>query len=197
MYMITSDHFNDADMLISNVEYQLKKGIKLVQLRIKSKKRDNYEDNYEDSYEFYANQLIRLCNQYSAKLVLNHSLKSFPNVDCFGIHITSSELMETQSIPDEIRKQYTISCPIHNYRELDQANELKLDFAILTPIQKSISHPDVPYIGWEQSATFLKRTDIPLYAAGGMTINDLSKAKELGFVGVACLGTLWRDTPTA
>jgi len=183
VYMITNDDFEDAETLVNKVEHQLKKGIKLVQLRIKNKK--------NDSYELYANALFKLCNKYSAKLILNHSLRSLPNLDCFGIHITSSELMETQSIPDEIRKKYTISCPVHNDQELDRANELKLDFAILTPIQQSISHPHVPYIGWKESEMLLKRSDIPLYAAGGMGINDLQQVKDLGFVGIACLGALW------
>lgn len=183
IYMITNDDFDDVEMLLNKVEHQLKKGIKLVQLRIKKKKKD--------SYEFYANQLVKICDKHAAKLVLNHSLKSLPNLDCFGIHITSNELMETQNIPDGIRKKYQISSPVHNEQELARANELKLDFAILTPIQKSISYPHVPFIGWNESEMLLKKTDIPLYAAGGMNVNDLQKAKDLGFVGIACLGALW------
>jgi|GEM_PF-6420086 len=183
VYMITNDNFETADALISKVEHQLKKGIKLVQLRIKKQKKD--------SYEFYAGELLKTCNHYSAKLVLNHSLKSFPDLDCFGIHITSSELMETQNIPDEIRKKYTLSCPIHNHQELAKANELKLDFAILTAIRQSISHPGAPYIGWEESERLVKKSAIPLYAAGGMNISDLQKVKDRGFVGVASLGALW------
>ena len=184
VYMITDDDFETVEALVSKVEHQLKKGIKLVQLRIKKEKKEGYA--------FYANALLKLCHPYSAKLVLNHSLKSFPNLDCFGIHITSSELMETQNIPDEIRKKYTISCPVHNHQELAKAHELKLDFAILTAIRQSISHPGAPYIGWEESERLVKQSAIPLYAAGGMNINDLQKVKDLGFVGVASLGALWK-----
>jgi 8-oxo-dGTP diphosphatase len=183
VYMITNDDFDDTETLINKVELQLKMGIKFVQLRIKK--------NKKDGYAFYANELFKLCNKYSAKLILNHSLKSFPNLDCFGVHITSNELMEIQSIPDELRKKYTVSSPIHNEQELERANQLKLDFAIMTPIQKSISHPHVPYIGWKESEMLLKKSDIPLYAAGGMSVNDLQKVKALGFVGIACLGSLW------
>jgi len=183
IYMITNDDFEEVETLISKVEQQLKNGIRLVQLRIKKEKKD--------SFEFYADALLRKCNQYSAKLVLNHSLKSFLNLDCFGIHITSNELMETKNIPNEIRKKYKISSPVHNYQELERANKLKLDFAIVTPIQKSISHPRAPSIGWKESGMFLKKADLPLYAAGGMHIHDLQKAKDLGFVGIACLGALW------
>jgi 8-oxo-dGTP diphosphatase len=184
VYMITNDDFETAQALINKVEQQLKKGIKLVQLRIKKEKKE--------SYESYAKELLKLCNQYDAKLVLNHNLKSFPNLDCFGIHITSNELMETQTIPDKIRKKYTISCPVHNHQELTKAHELKLDFAILTAIRQSISHPGAPYIGWEKSEKLVIESAIPLYAAGGMTVNDLQKVKDLGFVGVASLGALWK-----
>jgi 8-oxo-dGTP diphosphatase len=183
VYMITSDDFDDAITLINKVEQQLKKGIRLVQLRIKNKKKDGYE--------FYANAVLNVCDRYSAKLVLNHSLKSFPNINCFGIHITSKELMETHDIPDEIRKKYILSCPVHNQQELIKAHELRLDFATLTPIQQSISYPDAPYIGWDEAAELIKKSDIPLYAAGGMQIGDVHKAKDLGFMGIASIGALW------
>lgn len=183
VYMITNDDFEDVETLIKKVDHQLNQGIRLVQLRIKNKK--------DAGYDFYAKKLLDLCNRYSANLVLNHTIKSLPDVNCYGIHITSSELMETKSIPDAIREKYTISCPVHNYQELAKAHVLKLDFAILTPIQKSFSSPGAPFIGWDGAAKLFKETNIPLYAAGGMRINDLKKVKELGFVGIASMGSLW------
>ena len=183
VYMITNDDFEDVETLIKKVDHQLNQGIRLVQLRIKKKK--------DAGYDFYAKKLLDLCNRYSANLVLNHTIKSFPDVNCYGIHMTSSELMETKSIPDAIREKYTISCPVHNDQELAQANALKLDFAILTPIQKSFSSPGAPFIGWDGAKKLLKETNIPLYAAGGMRVSDLNKVKELGFVGIASIGSLW------
>lgn len=183
VYMITNDDFDDVEILLKKVDHQLKQGVRLVQLRIKNKK--------DASYDFYAKKLLDLCQQYSAHLVLNHSIKSLPDINCYGIHITSNELMETKSIPDAIREKYTISCPVHNDQELAKANALKLDFAILTPIQKSFSYPAAPFIGWSEAEKLLKETNIPLYAAGGMQVNDLKKVKELGFVGIASMGALW------
>lgn len=184
VYMITHDDFDNVQTLKYKVESQLRRGVRLVQLRMKKTK--------AEPFEYYAKALVETCNKYSAKLVLNHRLRSLPDVDCFGIHITSHELMKTKNIPDEIRSKYKISSPIHNYHQLDRAIELNLDFAVLTPIQKSISHPDAMYIGWKNAECFPKKTDIPLYAAGGMGISDIEKAKNLGFVGIASLGALWR-----
>ena len=183
VYMITNDDFEDVETLIKKIDHQLNQGIRLVQLRIKNKK--------DAGYDFYAKKLLDLCNRYSANLVLNHTIKSLPDVNCYGIHMTSSELMETKNIPDAIREKYTISCPVHNHQELAKANVLKLDFAILTPIQKSFSYPGAPFIGWDGAKKLLKETNIPLYAAGGMRVNDLKKVKELGFVGIASMGSLW------
>src|SRR5450830_683488 len=179
IYMITYDDFENVENLISKVETQLKKNIKLVQLRIKNEKSGHYA--------LYADELFKLCNAYSARLVLNHPLNAIPKVDCFGVHITSEELMQTQGISDHIKNKYTVSCPVHNLQELDKANELGFDFAILSPIKKSITYPKIQPVGWKESEIFIKRANMPLYAAGGMGMTDLHQAKDSGFVGIACL----------
>jgi thiamine-phosphate pyrophosphorylase len=184
IYMITYDDFGNVETLVSKVEKQLKNNIKLVQLRIKNEQSENYAR--------YADELFKLCNAYSARLVLNHPLNTIPKVDCFGVHMTSEALMQTQGIPGHIKNKYTVSCPVHNLQELDKANELGVDFAILTPIKKSITYPKVQAVGWTESEIFIKRAKMPLYAAGGMGMNDLHQAKDSGFVGIACLGTLWK-----
>ena len=104
VYMITNDDFDNVHTLRYKVESQLRRGIRLVQLRIKKQK--------AEPYEFYAKALAEICNRYSAKLVLNHSLKTVPDVDCFGIHMTSRELTDTRTIPDKLRNKFKISCPV-------------------------------------------------------------------------------------
>ncbi len=79
----------------------------------------------------------------------------------------------------------------HTLNELKQAEQLGVDFALLSPVKKTMTHPDVTPLGWSNFADAIQHVAIPVYALGGMKISDIQIAKESGAQGVAAIRGLW------
>lgn len=183
VYLITGNLVsNEADFL-QRAKAKIESGIQLLQLRIKGISEQLYAD--------IAIEVAKMCQQHGCNLILNHSLENLPDTQFQGIHLTSKLLMHYKHIPQRIRDQYWLSAACHDLIELERAEALCLDFAILTPIQKSNYAPTARYIGWKKAIELRENTSIPLFAAGGMDVDDVSYVKEQGFHGIAALGALW------
>ncbi len=183
-YLITSEVNAGLHAFLNNVERCLKSGVKLVQLRLKNVK--------IKEYIAIAKEVNVLCLQYGASLIVNNELSIIDYLsDVQGVHLTSERLMQCEIIPDDIKQNYMVSAACHNRSELDKADSLHLDFAILTPILQSGSHPGAPYLGWDTALLLKSETNVPLYAAGGLCPTDIEYAQANKFLGVAAINSMW------
>jgi 8-oxo-dGTP diphosphatase len=62
---------------------------------------------------------------------------------------------------------------------------LDLDFVVLSPVKSTQSHPEIDALGWQAFADLAKKTTLPVYALGGMTLTDLPIALSYGARGIA------------
>jgi thiamine-phosphate pyrophosphorylase len=84
---------------------------------------------------------------------------------------------------------FTLSTSIHN--EMDIQTLTHFDYAFLGPVFNSISK--VGYKGklnetWQRD---VKKSDVPLYAIGGINKINIKQLNALGFKGAAVLGAIW------
>jgi len=96
-------------------------------------------------------------------------------------HLTSSQLMKTQTRPS-VR---WLSAACHNEAEVEQANNLAADFIFISPVNDTPSHPDTKGIGWEQFQLLAELAHMPVYALGGVGLDDLETARRHGAQGIA------------
>jgi len=54
-----------------------------------------------------------------------------------------------------------------------------------------LSHPGSMPIGWSDFKKLADKSNIPVFALGGMTENDLKISKEYGGQGIAAIGEFW------
>jgi len=85
-----------------------------------------------------------------------------------------------------------VSASCHDRHELDRAAELDLDFALLSPVLPTLSHPGAPALGWEGFARLAKNLPIAVYALGGVSRADLDEAWRHGAHGIAMLRGAWQ-----
>ena len=104
-----------------------------------------------------------------------------------GLHLTSRHLMNIDRRPDFD----TVAASCHNREELQQAVKLGLDFAVLSPVMKTLSHPESQPLGISKMAELIANCPIPVYALGGMTIDQLHKVQSHGAHGIAMLRNAW------
>ncbi len=163
--------------------YQLEKtleSIHLVQFRAKSLNNINYAR--------YAAKIRRLCDDHACRLLLNHSPQTVASIAAHGLHLTAQQLMQWQG--DELAGHYLLAASCHNATELERGNAF-LDFAVLSPVKQTASHPNTQPLGWWQFQQWAQQAHYPVYALGGLHRQDLHCAIAHGAQGIAAIHGLW------
>lgn len=78
-----------------------------------------------------------------------------------------------------------LGCATHNDEEIEAAKLLMADFVILSPVLASPSHPENQGLGWQQFSEMAARFPGPVFAMGGMTLQELDSALAAGAHGIA------------
>lgn len=121
-------------------------------------------------------------------LVVNDDESLATAVGASGVHLSAPRLMETRQRP-----AFTwVGASCHNAEELAQAQRLQLDYAVFSPVKKTLTHVAAVPIGWDGFIQMASRSSIPLYALGGMTLADMPTAIQHGAHGIAMMRQGWQ-----
>lgn len=185
-YLITGKFINQDDF-VSKLNNALANGIRLVQLRLKN------GDISVEKAQSLIRQCALLCNTAGAHLLLNvpqsyRQIVALSNVKFDGFHADSRTLTALSERP--VGKLFSASC--HNHQALLKAQQLKADFVVLSPVQKTASHPDMQAMGWPVFSAMVEPCTMPVYALGGVSENDLPQAWSQGAQGVAAISAFWK-----
>ncbi|MCK4675132.1 MAG: Nudix family hydrolase [Gammaproteobacteria bacterium] len=186
-YLITGK-FIDNDDFINKLKNALNNEIKLVQLRLKN---NSLKDL--NQLQTLVEQTAVLCKQAGAKLMLNLSNDSLDQIDLSkiefaGFHADSKTLQALSQRPGV--RLFSASC--HNKEEMLKAKQLNSDFMVLSPVQKTASHPEMQAMGWLQFSSLIENVSIPVYALGGVSEKDIKTAWLSGAQGVAAISAFWK-----
>lgn len=113
-----------------------------------------------------------------------------------GMHLRAALLMRlTQRPLDRDGRQHGVSvaASCHDASELAQAEALGLDFVVLGPVRATASHPERAPLGWPAFAALRETVSLPIYALGGMAVDDLAQARAHGAQGIAAIRSLWPE----
>jgi 8-oxo-dGTP diphosphatase len=132
-------------------------------------------------------QMLPLMKRYGARLLLNADIELAREVGADGVHLNAAQLASLQQRP--ALSWCAASC--HNAEELQRAQELGCDFAVLSPVLPTLSHPGEPTLGWEKFAEITRGSAIPVYALGGMTPASMARGWQHGAHGIALLRQAW------
>ncbi|TCV94971.1 8-oxo-dGTP diphosphatase [Luteibacter rhizovicinus] len=165
------------------VNAALDRGDTLIQLRLPELPIDVVRD--------LAAQLLPRARSKQAVLLLNGDIDGARRLgDGVGVHLRSAQLRELTSRPLPLGRVVGASC--HDEAELAHAVRLGADFATLSPVLPTASHPDAATLGWKRFAELAESASLPVYALGGMTQALLSRAREASGQGIAGItGLLW------
>jgi 8-oxo-dGTP diphosphatase len=82
-----------------------------------------------------------------------------------------------------------VSC--HDAAELAHAVSIGADFALLSPVLPTLTHPGAATLGWETFSALAAASAIPVYGLGGLERADVARAQSHGAHGVALLRGAW------
>jgi 8-oxo-dGTP diphosphatase len=100
-----------------------------------------------------------------------------------GVHLRAAQLRELHARPLPRGQWVGASC--HDARELQLAAQLDADFAVLGPVNPTASHPHAVPLGWRGFETLTFDACLPVYALGGVSQDDLERARAAGAQGIA------------
>ena len=106
-----------------------------------------------------------------------------------GVHLGAEQLLELEQRPLPADQLVAASC--HDLAQLQAAQRLGCDFAVLGPVQATASHPGIAPLGWDAFEQLREQVSLPLYALGGMGPDDIPQARRHGAQGIAAIRGLW------
>lgn len=178
-YVISPDVSEPADWL-AGLEATLARGERLVQLRIRGDDTQRFE---------LAREALSRCHQYNAQLLINTDFRLAAEIGADGVHLNSRQLAQGVDRPAGFNGWLAASC--HNDVDLQRAADCRADFAVLSPVAATASHPDAIPLGWLQWARWVAQAKLPVYALGGMQLSDGPLARRHGGQGIAAISGLW------
>lgn len=164
---------NDTRQIVLDLQEVAKQGVSLVQVRAKGLCAQDAE------------HLMASLRDQCDKLKLSYLLNSQMQVNRLageGVHLTSPDLMVLNERPEGAG---LVAASCHNLQELRKAEQLALDFAVLSPIKVTSSHPDAKALGWAQFEEWISEVNIPVFALGGMRMQDYEQALMYGAQGIS------------
>ncbi len=178
-YVITPPDPGDPARFSSAVSEALASGVRLLQLRIRRP---------DIALAGVAGDVAAMCRQSGASLLINGDLELAKALGC-GVHLSSRQLYEIDARPLATTSWVAASC--HSPQQLARASELGVDFAVLSPVRETASHPQAQAIGWPRFANWVEGLALPVYGLGGMTRQDIPMAWRNGAQGVAGIRGVW------
>lgn len=120
--------------------------------------------------------------------LINHDIELARTLGS-GVHLTSAQLLALDQRPLPAEQLVAASC--HDLQQLQAAQRLGCDFVVLGPVQATSSHPEAVPMGWEHFAELRAQVALPIYALGGLGLDDIVTARRHGAQGIAAISSLW------
>ena len=182
-YLITPPAVKDRSAFMGTLESRLRTGVRLLQLRVFGLSQMELLD--------LGRSVCDLAHAYQARVLLNGSAQTAVRIGADGVHLSSRALSEHQARPVAPDQLLAASC--HSPEDLAMAAGLGVDFAVLSPVLPTPSHPDAEPLGWSRFAAWVDAAVVPTYALGGMQDRLTETAWAHGAQGIAGIRGLWGD----
>jgi 8-oxo-dGTP diphosphatase len=171
----------DDQALLRDLRKILAGGVKLLQFRLK--------ELPPARRGTFLQIALPLCRQHGITTLINSALDECAHFTADGLHLTSRDLMAMRQRPQHYA---WVAASCHNLQELLHTQRIGADFAVLAPVAATKTHPDAEPLGWQRVCAWLAQVNIPVYALGGMTVQDAVRAYAAGAQGIAGI-RLFRD----
>jgi len=182
-YLITPSFApSESRALLDGIERACAAGFRLIQFR--------QPTWAPDEIVRAAREANAICARHGAALMINASWIIAERLGLAGVHVPARIAAALDLRPISRDSWFAISC--HDAAELRHAERIGADFATLSPVASTPSHPDVKPLGWDAFAERVAGAALPVYALGGLGADDVASAQAHGGQGAAAIRAFWR-----
>lgn len=179
VYAITSAARLGETEFMLRLEQALERGTRLIQVR---------EPGFTaERLAAFARAVSERARSCGARVLINGDPSLARAIGADGVHLQSGQLMTLETAPD--CALWGASC--HDAAELGRAAMLGADFAVLSPVLPTPTHPEAGGLGWSRFTELACACPLPVYALGGMRPELLETALRHGAHGIALLSGAW------
>jgi 8-oxo-dGTP diphosphatase len=171
--LITRPEGDEPESVLAHLERGLAAGVRLVQFRVFGLGEEGRRRLFE--------QVRARCCEADALLLCNSAM-GINGAEADGLHLSARDLYRLHERPAGLR---WLAASCHSLDDLRRAEALGADFALLSPVLPTPSHPDAAPLGWTDFAQAVEAVNLPIYALGGMRPDLREIAWRHGAQGIA------------
>ena len=172
---------SDIQQFVGSIDQALAAGTRLLQLRLPGWSREEITA--------LARVVRERCREHGANLLLNADWQLAEVLGLDGVHLPSRIAMALNRRPVDRHRWLAVSC--HNAEELNHAAAIGADFATLSPVHSTPGHANSAPLGWQHFAELVSNAPMPVFALGGMQLDEIERARGHGGQGIAAIRSLW------
>lgn len=176
LYALTNAAETGIAAELARLENALAQGLRLIQIRDKTLPP-------EQRRQLAQAVMVRAGRYAGTRVLVNDDEALARAVGAHGLHLSSTRLAQATERPSF--EWVAASC--HDADDLARAAALNLDFALLSPVLPTASHPESEGIGWDAFARLIEHAPLPVFALGGMRPETLATARDHGAHGIALM----------
>ncbi|MXV38228.1 thiamine phosphate synthase [Flavobacteriaceae bacterium Ap0902] len=180
---VTDERIIDENAFFQIIEDSLQGGATIIQLREKSMPgRELYHRAWK---------VKKLCDSYNVPLIINDRLDIALAIDAQGLHVGQEDLPATVA-RRILGSNKIIGLSISNAMQLNEANQLPIDYVGLSPIFQTSTKTknlDKP-AGLEGLKNLSRLSKFPMISIGGINENNTAAIMEHGSAGIAVVSAI-------
>ena len=178
---------NTIEEQVYNIHKALDNGCDWIQMRFKK--------NYSDDAFTLAEAVKMLCKEYLATFIINDNVHLAQQLDADGVHLGLSD-MSVEEARLILGKTKIIGGTANTFEDVLQRTVENCDYIGLGPFQFTTTKQHLsPILGLEGYRSIIeqmkaKNIQIPIYAIGGITLENVESLMKTGIHGIAISGLI-------
>ena len=175
IYLVTDEKACLEKDFYSCIEEAIKGGVKIVQLR---EKNISTKDFYEKALK-----VKEICKNYGALFIINDRLDIAQAVGADGVHLGQSD-MPIEKAREILKNRFLIGATARNIEEAKRAELLGADYIGSGAIFGTSTKDNAKKLEMEELKKIVASVKIPVFAIGGININNVGILKNIGLQGI-------------
>ena len=178
IYLVTDEKACLGKGFYVCIEEAIKGGVKIVQLR---EKNISTKDFYEKALK-----VKEICKNYGALFIINDRLDIAQAVGADGVHLGQSD-MPIEKAREILKDRFLIGATARNIEEAKKVELLGADYIGSGAIFGTSTKDNAKKLEMEELKKIVASVKIPVFAIGGININNVGSLKNIGLQGICAV----------
>lgn len=178
IYLVTDEKACLGKDFYACIEEAIKGGVKIVQLR---EKNISTKDFYEKALK-----VKEICKNYGALFIINDRLDIAQAVGADGVHLGQSD-MPIEEARKILKDNFLIGATARNIEEAKKVELSGADYIGSGAIFGTSTKDNAKKLEMEELKKIVASVKIPVFAIGGININNVGSLKNIGLQGICAV----------